>query len=544
MRVNQYVKEKRTSHYSKIKSFDGDYAILQDGSRVLKANLKEVKPLIITSNDLRNYFRMNDFYMDNVEDPDLEDNFICLEKYVPNIDDLKALLMNIKIKEIYTLELFEWYLSMTEIFSNQYFVPANKSKDEVDRVLIKTEGDLFSFVLNELFEATHAEADPFMFVNEIIDIDELITVVQGFVQNQNSDTKTYPDRIKKDFIEYADDKDQLEILDDKYKQLYKQFVLELVEKKDLLALTIYGYACYGGNAVFDWDWYKAEETIKYLYDKTGGAEYANTLGYIYYYGRTNNGIAQDDKAFYYFSIGAAGGNYESSYKQADMLYYGRGVVENKRMAVEIYYNLYRENKKILEDGFFDCKFADIALRIGTIFTSDGEPDYELAYFYLLQADYAMKQKQKIASYYGDDKVAKKISEALDNCRTHLDYKNEKTLTFIEPAWIQDMIREKNRVKITTKKLKNNDVKMMMETLADANGKVYNHLFTCVNFELCMLTDKVTCYAKHVENSIEDGQYIITHYVTNHDQDKTTFYYYDKPVLEIVCSGYAMHKPKQ
>ena len=124
------------------------------------------------------------------------------------------------------------------------------------------------------------------------------------------------------------------------------------------------------------------------------------------------------------------------------------------------------------------------------------------------------------------------------------YKNEKTLTFIEPAWIQDMIREKNRVKITTKKLKNNDVKMMMETLADANGKVYNHLFTCVNFELCMLTDKVTCYAKHVENSIEDGQYIITHYVTNHDQDKTTFYYYDKPVLEIVCSGYAMHKPKQ
>ena len=55
------------------------------------------------------------------------------------------------------------------------------------------------------------------------------------------------------------------------------------------------------------------------------------IGYIYYYGRCWDGQPQYDEAFRYFSVGAAGGIYESRYKLADMFAKGYGVVQNKNI---------------------------------------------------------------------------------------------------------------------------------------------------------------------------------------------------------------------
>ena len=144
------------------------------------------------------------------------------------------------------------------------------------------------------------------------------------------------------------------------------------------------------------------------------AYYANTLGYMYYYGRGNGGVPQYEEAFKWFSMGAAGGVYESRYKICDMLSQGLGIPKDELAAAHGIWDLYYENLKLIREGHFDTKFADIALRAGRI-KERGigcEKDMEAAYYHYLQARYAIKMRMALVENYGDEKVAANIEEAL------------------------------------------------------------------------------------------------------------------------------------
>ena len=535
MQVDDYVKVKGQNIYSIISDIKGKRARLEDGSWISLDKLELVEPKVISENDLRNYFRMNEFYFDGLKDQILEDNYVCDVIYQPTKEDLLALLMNIKIKDINYAQFFKWFLSYTLTF-NGFYGAIVQSKTELDRTLNKTDGDLLNFVFEEIRKGISENSDKSYLV-EFSDIDGLINVVKTHIQNEKNGTSIYADKEKEEYIKLVEDKRMLKYLKDSEKQLYKQFVLDLIKKENQVALEVYANGCYGGNEVFECDWFKARDIYEKLYAKYGLAIYANALGYIYYYGRTNSGKALDDLAFKYFSIGAAAGLYQSAYKQADMFYNGRGVTENKKMAMDIYFSLYQDNKKLFEKGFFDCNFADIALRIATFFISHREPDYEEAYYYLLQAQFAIDLRREHFDFYGDNDVANKINEAIENCRKQLDIKPKKSVNYDRPFWIDDFTQDNQRVFIQVKKLKNGKLKMTFKAMVDVDGNIHDHLFTFTSFGKCVLTDAIVAYGQQqLDNEIGDN-YVVTHYVSN--GLVTMFYFYEKCMFTLACDKFTI-----
>ena len=144
--------------------------------------------------------------------------------------------------------------------------------------------------------------------------------------------------------------------------------------------------------------------------------YPNTLGYLCYYGRHTDGIPQFEEARKWFELGTKLNMIESTYKLADMLYDGLGGAKDIRRAVDLYNDIYWYCRTQFEKGIVDCKFADIALRVGKLFY-DGicvEKDDFIALSYLLEARYAIT-KRKPFNRYGDDTVEKNIEAAIAAC---------------------------------------------------------------------------------------------------------------------------------
>ncbi len=538
MQVDDYVKVKDEGKYSWIKEIRGKKAKLEDDSWVSLSKLEYVAPRELTESELRNYFRMNEFYYDSLEDNILESNYVCDIIYTPTKEDLLALLMNIKIKDIDLGQFFQWSFATSLTLINCYGINEG-SEDELDKTLLKKDGDLFDFVFEEIGKAVKDNGDDKYFLIDMLDIDELIEVVRTHIQNEKNGVRLYTEKEKDKFVTYVDENNLLKEFDEEYKQLYKQFVLDLVEKENQTGMEAYASGCYGGNEVFECDWFKARDTYEKLYAEYGYATYANSLGYIYYYGRTNNGIAQDDLAFKYFSVGAASGLYQSSYKQADMFYYGRGVVENKRIAIDIYFKLYWDCKKLFEKGFYDCEFADIALRLGTTFMSKTNPSYNVAYYYLLQAQFAIDQRKEQVNLYGDDVVKNKIAEAMENCHKQIDVKPTKKIEYEEPSWIKDLTEDNQRIIVHIKKYKNAKLKMTFSALANTEGETQPHLFTFVGFNKCILTDTIVARAVDKYDFDLNSSYIITHYEI--DDTDTVFYFYEKEVFRIATDLYTIEQ---
>lgn len=96
----------------------------------------------------------------------------------------------------------------------------------------------------------------------------------------------------------------LEELPDYEKERIRKHLEVLCSHNNINALMKKGYLCYGGSPLYECDW---DETVR-CYEKVLESGYnsgvANSLGYIYYYGRTNNGVPDYDKAYRYFSSAA------------------------------------------------------------------------------------------------------------------------------------------------------------------------------------------------------------------------------------------------
>ena len=228
--------------------------------------------------------------------------------------------------------------------------------------------------------------------------------------------RRYDDTVKEEYIRYYDRPEVLEKASEAEILLYVLYVDELCARKNVTALQAKAYACYGGNRAYACSWTRARDLLMELMQLDDAPGYANSLGYIYYYGRTNNGRPEYARAFYYFSIGAAGGMIESRYKIADMFRGGYGVPKNERIANRLINELYAENLPLMMDQVWDCKFADIALRLGLIHR-DGTGTEKMplaALFFLLQARFAIRRRREAAQYYGDEEVEKNIERALES----------------------------------------------------------------------------------------------------------------------------------
>lgn len=174
---------------------------------------------------------------------------------------------------------------------------------------------------------------------------------------------------KEEFVfAFEDNERALAELGPEMRMMYKKYLEELCEEGNLWAIAIKGYAHYGeGNPIYPCDWEISRDCMLRLVDEGDErlqAQAANTLGYIYYYGRCNGGVPEYELAFKYFSLASFFGFFEATYKIGDMLAEGKGIPKNETAALRLYVSVYNDCFERFQSGDTQIAFADAALRMG------------------------------------------------------------------------------------------------------------------------------------------------------------------------------------
>ncbi len=203
--------------------------------------------------------------------------------------------------------------------------------------------------------------------------------------------------------------------------LFRKFTDELAAADDETALQVKGYQAYEGTAAYPQDFRVSWDMLSHAFELSGDPGLANTLGYDCYYGRLSGGVPEYEKALKYFTYGAAAGITESVYKLADLFAGGHGIRKNRQSAARLVQSVYDDTKKEFCDGAFTNPFADVALRMGKIYEEGwfGVKDEEAAFGYYLEADYAIRRRMHLQSFFGDAKVAAGIRDGLERLRKKL-----------------------------------------------------------------------------------------------------------------------------
>lgn len=253
---------------------------------------------------------------------------------------------------------------------------------------------------------------------------------------------------------------------DEFNSFYHINVERLAKQGDCTCMRLLGYNYYEGDGGFPLDPKQSLYWLEKAYQISQDPDLARTIGYIYYYGRTTNGVPQGDKAFQYFAIGHfAGGYYEATYKLADCYLKGYGTPVNKQAAFNLVSSIFKATKDNYLSGE-DSKFADVALRIGSYY-KDGvhvDKDLSIAQGVLLQARDAIKTRLENMEYVGDRSVALSISKALNDIEKELNIKDRVIVdNGYELVSLNDAFKDR---KIRLKKLSNDSIEVIVKPKKD------------------------------------------------------------------------------
>lgn len=237
------------------------------------------------------------------------------------------------------------------------------------------------------------------------------------MREQEIPLRQYDDSVKEQYILYYEDPARLKDAAESELLLYILFVDELCRKRNPLALKAKAMALFGGNRAYPCNWEKARDMLRDLMEVDPSPLYPNLLGFLYINGRTTQGRPDFDKAFYYFSIGAAGGMEESRYMLAEMFKEGLGVPKNHPIAAGLLNQLYGETLSLLLREEYDQCFPEVAYRVACLHREGigMEAGPQGALFFSLQARYALMRRQQIRSLEGDAPLADNIEEMMDRC---------------------------------------------------------------------------------------------------------------------------------
>ncbi len=345
---------------------------------------------------------------------------------------------------------------------------------------------------------------------------------------------------------------------EKLQKLFKKCVDTLCEMKVIDGLEKRAYCYYNGTNIYPQNWKKSRDDLEAAYELTGDAEYANSLGYIYYYGRCNKGVPEYDKAFKYFSIGAASGYYESSYKLADMFVHGYGVQKNEEIAFSIYARVYNNTYEQFIDGAFGGSFADAALRMGNCYLKGigCRKNADAAYAAFLQAELAIKLRMQVDDFFGDSNVAINIRKSLDMMGEKYSHRLNKVIVD-EPEWARLAVKDEYAGRIEIKKLSGGELSLTasVNPIYEGEDDLPGILITVPEVGYCDLVDKVKFKTKGlVGYKVYDKKaysadkskawFVYTRFESDYVTGKTIFYLFDKPVAEIVSDYYVLTVPKK
>lgn len=319
-------------------------------------------------------------------------------------------------------------------------------------------------------------------------------------------------------------KDKVEI-----QNFYKTGIEQLASKNIPQAMVELGYNYYEGNNHCEIDFYKSEYWLKKAFEITNDPNLSRTLGYIYYYGRTNNGVAEGDKAFKFFSHAHfAGGYFEATYKLADCFLRGYGTIKSPIAAFKIVDSIIDENRRnYLESD--DSKYADVALRKGSYYLNGTgcDIDYQKALFYLLEARDAIKIRMEYSYDPNDISVAFNISRRIEEAKEKL---NLHTRAIVEKGYLLSNYNNYwSEFDIKIKKVKNN----YYHVVIDINNSQHNVIGGDASIFYRERTDKIEYLIKF---EIDPGKEILTREIasleieesvivlTYADEDDVKFFY--------------------
>lgn len=423
-------------------------------------------PFILTDEFLGKLLRYEYTCEDYTKNIIPDGNWECEDAYEYSLEDMIALVHNLLDKKPADREIAAWAELVFGEFEELYRYAGDPEFDEDHPVMgfstpkndtamaISIYSAFYNFVPDDI--GGHASAE--------IGIPRILSDIENYKQNKPIKRHLWTIGNKLSALSNAEG-DKLRVLSPEEKSELRCIIQELAESDHANALSTLGYAYYGGNELFPCDWNKSRDCFLKLLEMDNVADlekclYANTLGYIFYYGRCNNGIPEYEKAYRYFALGAAGGMYESMYKLADMYTHGYGVTKNARAATTLVNMVYAENLRLIERGCFDCQFADAALRMGNLCRDAIIHDDE--YYYYTLADFAIRKRLDY-DCYGDAHVFSGIQKELTRIREKRPLKKVSAITEnYAPEVFENLFREhsclvslspvKNGIKITAKRL--------------------------------------------------------------------------------------------
>lgn len=288
------------------------------------------------------------------------------------------------------------------------------------------------------------------------------------------------------------DDDRLESEDEDTRAKYKEYVEALCSINNIQGLRTKAYACYGkGNVVYPTYWKASEECLLKLVELDNDPWACNSLGYIYYYGRTTDSIPDYDKAFKYFSVAALYGIYEAIYKIADLCLKGKGVPMKCIHGAENIINwLYNEVKPGFLDGDFNGQFADVASRMGRIYLAkakDSDEETDDAYFYFLEALCALNLRKPF-NHYGDSSVLAGIQNGLNEAKENVSFKDksDKEKEMLALSLLFYALSNRDIFKVKIKKNGKDATISISEIGWNGNDKVFAVLPT---IDFCEFTNK-------------------------------------------------------
>ena len=479
--------------------------------------------IFVTLNKLVDFARFaadwNDIAADCDADPMAECEFEGT--YPLTLEDVKEALIYVRDEKVSNDKfLMGWWFPLVlkcdeALMIRDIFTTRSVPSGSIEPVLPLTDDDMLVYVLDCLADYSNSDlarngSEP---VTEYLDIDVLLDEIETHEEETElpAESRHFSERMRERFIMQLDNDILLRDSDEGTLKLWRKFTDELAESGNFNAMRIKAYACYGGNSVYECDWQESAKLLDILWRKYSFGQAANTLGYIYYYGKISpDGSPDYEKAFFYFSIGSTYGIVESKYKLADMFVNGFYVARNEKLARDIVGELYGETRYRFEYGDYNCEFADVAYRMGRLFRdiSNFELDpasrkgaLEVSKIYLLQALFAVDLRMKDNYAFGDERIKTKATRLLAEVSSTLPKASKSTYHSYNPIFVSIFTdnRPGERFKVTIKKHKNGNLRIILKRASAGNTEYPKTMVVLPWFDECYFADSldftVSCITK-------------------------------------------------
>ena len=459
---------------------------------------------VFSAEDLRRFARYEEDYETLVGGTDVFDEGKISEKsesYHMTLEDLMHALQHVKDQKIETEAFYySWLVYLTLGGEGRWLQERLHLAEKMDAWtkepshLPVTEADYICEVFEALDEIWMDDGA----VAEAVDLDSILETEQYFKENAGKpeEERDYPLYIKYRRVTGKVDAVYQHELSGKELETFVRFTDELCAAGNPEVMEIKGYMCYEGTDAYPQNFKMSRLLLSASFEQTLKPQLANSLGYIYYYGRTTGGKPDYDQAFRYFSYGAASKVVESTYKLADMYAHGYGIWKNPSAAFALNSEVYRSCLPPFLAGQTRGKFADTALRMGLCYENGWgtSPDAEKAYHYDLQALYAIRLRRAQGEAYGDEKVEQNIVSAVERMSKASREMKLPAIELCDRA-IQRIFHNAGRLRLRVKKEKDDGYRLIFRHLPETGAKKrLPFLLTSTQQDFCVLEKKIVIMA--------------------------------------------------